>query len=106
MSDGVSYAGEFILEKCEIVSCGDDRVDVSKELQQLDIYEDIDSPVLQGNLVFTDNFGLVNNLPIIGQETLRLKIRTPSVMSGGSFGEEQIIDRLFYINKNYFILTI
>ena len=67
MSDGVSYAGEFILEKCEIVSCGDDRVDVSKELQQLDIYEDIDSPVLQGNLVFTDNFGLVNNLPIIGQ---------------------------------------
>ncbi len=99
MSDGVSYAGEFILEKCEIVSCGDDRVDVSKELQQLDIYEDIDSPVLQGNLVFTDNFGLVNNLPIIGQETLRLKIRTPSVMSGGSFGEEQIIDRLFYINK-------
>ena len=33
----MSYAGEFILEKCEIVSCGDDRVDVSKELMQLDI---------------------------------------------------------------------
>ena len=99
MSDGVSYAGEFILEKCEIVSCGDDRVDVSKELMQLDIYESIDSPLLQGNLVFTDNFGLTNTMPIVGQEILRLKIRTPSTMGGGDFGEEKIIDRQFYINK-------
>ena len=91
----MSYAGEFILEKCEIVSCGDDRVDVSKELMQLDIYESIDSPLLQGNLVFTDNFGLTNTMPIVGQEILRLKIRTPSTMGGGDFGEEKIIDRQF-----------
>lgn len=99
MSEGVSYAGEFIIQKCEIIACGDDRVDVMKEILQIDIYEDIDSPVLQGSLVFTDNFGLTNNMPIIGQEHLRLVIRTPAVTSGGVFGEEQIIDRLFYINN-------
>ena len=99
MPDGLSYAGEFILEKCEIVCCGDDRIDVSKELQQLDIYEDIDSAVLTGSLVFTDSFGLKNTMPIIGQEILRLKIRTPSVLSGGDFGEEKVIDRLFYIHS-------
>ena len=95
----MSYAGEFILEKCEIVACGDSRVDVSKEMMQIDIYEDINSPLLQGSLVFTDNFGLTNTMPIIGQEILRLKIRTPSITSGGNFGEEKIIDRQFYINK-------
>ena len=95
----MSYAGEFILEKCEIVACGDSRVDVSKEMMQIDIYEDINSPLLQGSLVFTDNFGLTNTMPIIGQEILRLKIRTPSITSGGAFGEEKIIDRQFYINK-------
>jgi len=99
MSEGMSYAGEFILEKCEIVACGDSRVDVSKEMMQIDIYEDINSPLLQGSLVFTDNFGLTNTMPIIGQEILRLKIRTPSITSGGAFGEEKIIDRQFYINK-------
>ena len=99
MSEGMSYAGKFILEKCEIVACGDSRVDVSKEMMQIDIYEDINSPLLQGSLVFTDNFGLTNTMPIIGQEILRLKIRTPSITSGGAFGEEKIIDRQFYINK-------
>ena len=32
MSEGVSYAGEFIIQKCEIIACGDDRVDVEEEV--------------------------------------------------------------------------
>ena len=98
MSESLSYAGEFILEKVEIVAAGDDRVDLTKTTLQIDIWEDIEEATLSGSIVFTDNFGLVNSMPIIGQETLRLKIRTPSVISGGQFGEEQVIDRLFYVN--------
>ena len=99
MSDSLTYAGEFMLEKVEIISCGNDRVDVTLACQHIDIFEDIDSPILQGHIVFTDNFGLVNTLPLIGQEHLRLKIRTPSVPAGGALGEEQIIDRLFYVHN-------
>ena len=98
MSESLSYAGEFILEKVEIVAAGDDRVDLTKTTLEIDIWEDIEEATLSGSIVFTDNFGLVNSMPIIGQETLHLKIRTPSVISGGTFGEEQIIDRLFYVN--------
>ena len=98
MSESLSYAGEFILEKVEIIAAGDDRVDITKATLQIDIWEDIEEATLSGSIVFTDNFGLVNTMPFIGQEHLRLKIRTPSINAGGTFGEEQIIDRIFYVN--------
>ena len=98
-AEDLTYPGEFILDKVELIGCGDDRIDLSLTVIQIDIYEDIESPVLQGRLTFTDNFGFVNTLPLVGQEHLRLKIRSPSVKSGGVFGEEQIIDRLFYVHN-------
>ena len=72
-----SYAGAFEFEKVEIIASDGVPMEVSKQVIQITIFEDTFNAALHGEIIFNDNFNLQNKLPLIGQELLRLKIKTP-----------------------------
>ena len=73
----LSFAGEFEFEKVEIIAADGVTIDVKSQVMQITIFEDTFNAALHGEITFNDNFNLQNTLPLIGQELLRLKIKTP-----------------------------
>jgi len=79
MANSLQYAGEFILEKCELISSSGIAADISKVVVEINIFEDIFSNSLTGSIIITDTNNLADNMPIIGQEYISLKVVTPSL---------------------------
>jgi len=75
----IGFAGQFTLDTATIITADKQIVDVTAEVSEISIYEDTLNPVLSGTIVFSDNFNIQNMMPLIGQELLKLKIRTPSL---------------------------
>ena len=74
-------AGEFNLRQLSLHSPSNPNavlLDSPTSFIELCIFEDLFSNVLKGTLVFVDTQGLVETLPIIGDETLILSYSTPS----------------------------
>ena len=76
---GLQYAGEFDLEKCELISSAGVTVDISAIIVEINIFEDIFSHSLNGSIIIGDTNNLVDNMPIVGQEYISLKITTPGL---------------------------
>jgi len=73
----LQFAGEFLLEKCSLLTVSGTEIDVSGIVSTINIYEDIFSMTVSGDILFKDTNNLVLNAPIIGEEKLLLKIQTP-----------------------------
>jgi hypothetical protein len=74
----IQYAGEYILEVCEIFSSSGTVLDLKDQFAGVSIFEDIFKNALTGELAIVDTNNLLTNLPIIGQEKLRLRLVTPN----------------------------
>lgn len=72
------YAGEFIVEVCEIYPVSGVKVDLTEQFATISIFEDIFTNSITGTISFVDTNNLLTNLPIIGQEKLLLKLTTPN----------------------------
>jgi len=79
MAETLQFAGEFRLDKCELISSSGVSADISKIIAEINIFEDIFSTSLTGSIIISDTNNLVDNMPIIGQEYISLKITTPSM---------------------------
>ena len=74
-------AGQFVLEKCMLYTSGSAVIDLKGggNVISISFFEDMSTPFVQGTLLFS-NTGAASQIgPIIGQETLDLVIRTPSM---------------------------
>jgi len=80
-------AGDFTVDTCKLTLSSGVELDISGVLLEVQLYEDIDTPSVTGTVSFVNTDGLSNSGPIIGQEYLKLKIRTPTFEK-----EENIID--------------
>ena len=80
-------AGDFTVDDCRLTLSSGVELDISGVLLEVQLYEDIDTPSVTGTVSFVNTDGLSNRGPIIGQEYLKLKIRTPTFEK-----EENIID--------------
>ena len=74
----IQKAGDFILDGVLIVGSSGARINVVDQVQELNIYESIDTPYISGNLLISDSAGIAETLPLLGQERLLFKLRTPS----------------------------
>lgn len=95
----IRKAGDIILEEVTLVTRGNEKLSLLDYLVELNIYESMFSPGVTGNLVISDSKNLLRNVPILGEEALVVKVRTPS------FSEEKAITKIFRIfslkNKIY-----
>jgi hypothetical protein len=87
--DGITRAGDVRIEKLTLISSENKSIDLSEFLVELNIFEDIFSNYLRGNIVLSDSRNLIEKLNIHGEEVLIVKIRTPSL------GEESVIKKTF-----------
>tara|TARA_R100001377_G_C3186083_1_gene108619 strand:+ start:132 stop:1580 length:1449 start_codon:yes stop_codon:yes gene_type:complete len=93
----IESVGDFELLIAIITTSSGLEVDISSSIINLTLYEDTTMTSVSGEIMLQDAFALTNIGPIIGQEYLKLKIRTPSLTE-----EESTIDfteNVFLINS-------
>lgn len=77
--DIISKAGDIQIEALEIISANNRTIDVSAQLIEINIFEDLYSEAVSGTLMLHDSFNFLINLPITGEEQLHIRARTPSL---------------------------
>lgn len=90
----ISKAGDVIVEDVTITTATGFSQPVLAQIAGIQLYEDIFSPFISGELIFYDSLDLTSLFPFTGEETVRIKISTPSLN-----GKSQVIDKRFYIYK-------
>ena len=75
----LDQAGDVDIQELTIISSKGTFLDVRDYLSELNLYEDIFSPSLYGNLLLSDSRNLIKELPIIGDEYLVVKFKTPTI---------------------------
>ena len=76
--------GDYSLGFIGIVGTSGIKEVISDQVSELNIYQSIDSPCMTGSIVITDNSGLAETLPIIGQERLIFVLETPGLGKGSA----------------------
>ena len=82
----IQYAGEYQIEVCEIYASSGTVLDLKDQFASVNIYEDIFKNALTGDISIVDTNNLLTNLPIIGQEKLKLRLVTPNVNDDSTRG--------------------
>lgn len=71
-------AGSVDIQELILISGSGTYIPLNSYMVELNIYEDIYSSGLYGNIVINDSVGLVHRLSIVGEEYITIKIDTPS----------------------------
>ncbi len=98
MSEGVQYAGEYIIQEALLYSSNGEITDlnaVDLGIFEINIFEDIFRSSITGTIVVIDTRNIISKLPIMGQEYLSLKLSTPSLTE-----KNDIID----FTQNHFLV--
>ena len=90
---GLQKAGEVRIEQLKLINAGDEVIDLTEFVVELNIYEDIFKNYLNGNIVLTDSRNIIDKFNIHGEEFLNVKLRTPS------FPDNQVIEKTFRVYK-------
>jgi hypothetical protein len=89
-TDAIQYAGDYILADCKIVTQSGLELDLKEQVASVNIYEDVFSNAISGDISILDTNNLLSVGPIVGQEKLLLKLATPS--SSGTYNRKNSID--------------
>jgi len=73
----LQFAGEFLVEECKIVSITGEIYDIMEIVEEINVFENIYTASISGDIVIKDTTNIVKNFPIIGEERLILKLQTP-----------------------------
>ena len=91
--------GDFEIQTAKIITSAGIEVDLLKNnmVAHIVLYEDTTMSSLSGEILLSDAFAFTNVGPIIGQEYLKLKIKTPSITDKENTID--FIDNVFVINS-------
>ncbi len=76
--ESVQKAGSVKITELKIISNNNSIWDLTDFLVELNIYEDMFSSHMHGNMVLSDSRNLIENVPLIGEEYLVVKVQTPT----------------------------
>ena len=72
-----SFPGDFELQKLTLTSPNrKGYVDLKAAWSDFNIYEDLFGNYLTGNIQLVDGVGLMESVPIIGEETIHIQVKT------------------------------
>lgn len=92
-SNKLLHAGQFDFADVEILQAGGLAISIIDQVQQINIYEDLFSPFISGNMIIKDTISLPTLLLNAGADLLRLRLGTPTLP------KDKYIDRYFHIYK-------
>jgi hypothetical protein len=81
-SNQLRFAGDVNISKAVIVSSKGVYQNITNQILQVRVYEDLFSPFITGSLIIKESFDFTNLLPLVGEEYIELKIVTPTVKQG------------------------
>lgn len=73
----LQFAGEFLIEECKIISTTGKTYDIVELVEEINVFENIYTAAVTGDIVIKDTTNIIQNFPIIGEERLALKLQTP-----------------------------
>jgi len=88
----VRFAGDVNIGKIKIVTRNGLAQDVTAQVINIQIFEDLFSPFITGSLILKESLDLINLFPFQGEEEVEIEINTPSLQNGN-------IKSKFYIYK-------
>lgn len=94
VNGNMEFPGDFILDAVEITSHTGNKKSLRFVMEELNLFEDLFSPSLSGNIVISDALNLPLYMPIQGHDKLRIKFSTPFLN-----GEQKIVDLTFRVYK-------
>ena len=74
-----TFAGDIELIDCTITSPNGTNLNVLHQVVGIELFEDIFAPFITGKLILKDALDIPNTFPLVGEETLRLRFRTPAL---------------------------
>ena len=96
--ESLIHAGDFKLEELTITSPNTgETADITAFMLEINLYEDLFSFCMSGNLIVADAINLITNLPILGNEFITIKLRTPTLEDNAA----NIIKKTFQIYAIY-----
>lgn len=100
--DNLQKAGDVVIESLKLLSLNNTLTDLDDFLIELNLYEDMFTNFLRGDIAISDSRNLIQILPIIGEEYLLLKFRTPSFPDAveKTFRITQVTDRKIVRDNN------
>ena len=102
MEEHFSEAGQFEIEYCMLLTSEGIEIDLTASIAEIEFYESIDVGAISGYITLFDTFALSNIAPLIGQEYLQLKIRTPTIVD--DIDKVVFMDNVLHVNKISFVL--
>lgn len=99
-TDTLISAGDVIINKVEMTLLSGETLDLRPFIIEINIYEDIYSPALTGNVVIRDAVNLIGRLPLVGDEVITIDVHTPS------FSTTIKSDRINKIQKSFSVYSI
>lgn len=90
----IKFAGDYQLIDVKIGSTRGLIVDVYDFVIDINIYEDMHSPTISGNLTLNDAQDLMNLMPFIGEEKLLITFKTNGIQD-----DQGLFEQAFYIYK-------
>lgn len=95
LEEVIATAGDVKIDVAKIHNVREGNVlDIRNFIGEINLYEDLFSPTLMGNIVLSDSKNLITAFPILGSELLTLKLRTTQF---DEEKEEAIIYKTFQI---------
>tara|TARA_B100001059_G_scaffold12365_2_gene9940 strand:+ start:23 stop:2029 length:2007 start_codon:yes stop_codon:yes gene_type:complete len=76
------YPGDFRSGEIILYGYNGTQFDISGLTAVVNVYQNLDSPFLSGNILFFDTMGIQSSLPIVGNEHLEFKFRNPIDAAG------------------------
>ena len=78
MEDGLLKAVDYSLDELMIVGSGGNAVRLDQVVKEINIFEDLFSNIMSGDIFINDTQNIINVLPIVGAEYLRITFSKPS----------------------------
>ena len=91
MADMAQTAGGINIEELMLIDRTGNEIDVQLLMVELNLFEDLFSNFLYGNLLLSDGLNLIEKLPIIGEEYIRVRLSTPG------FPDSDVITKTFRV---------
>ena len=93
MFDRVKAAGDVQISKISLIT-KKGEVDLMLVFLEANIYEDIHSPALSAVITITDTQGLLQKLPITGNEVIKLEYQTPGFDNTNRISQDFVITKI------------
>lgn len=97
-SESLIRAGDYKIEQLLITSPSTEATaDITDFMMEINLYEDLFSFCMTGNVIIADAANLISNLPIVGNEFITVKFRTPTLEDS----PENVIQKTFQVYAIY-----